>query len=121
MADSTTTITDVLIGLLETFKYPVFRQGSLADNTPYPATFITFWGYEDEHSAYDNETQIVENQFDVNVYSSDPDTAYSVLDQIRSMLKTNGWTILQRAYDVQSDENTHIGRGMEIAYLSTEN
>lgn len=121
MADTpVTTMTDELITLLSTFKYPVYRQGSIAGGQAYPDTFITFWGNADELAAYDNETQIVEYDFDVNVYSTDPDTAYSLLAEIRVMLKGAGYVITNREYDAQSDEITHVGRGMEIAYLKTE-
>ena len=48
---------DTLITLLSTLKYPVIRQGGLAKDQAYPATFITFWNNNDiEHSAYDNAT-----------------------------------------------------------------
>lgn len=121
MADTpVTTMTDELITLLSTFKYPVYRQGSIAGGQAYPDTFITFWGNEDEAAAYDNETQIVEYDFDVNVYSTDPDRAYSLLDEIRTALKGAGYVITNRGYDAQSDEITHVGRGMEVAYLKTE-
>lgn len=113
---------DNLIGLLETLKVPVIKQGSLAPNEPYPETFITFWGRnEDEHSAYDNETQLAEYDFDVNVYSTSPNTAYTMLESIRQLLKANGYIITTRGFDVQSDEPTHTGRGLDVAYLKTEN
>lgn len=113
---------DILIELLSTLKYPVIRQGSLAPDETYPDTFFTFWNNDEtEHSAYDNDTVNVDYDFDVNVYSTNPDTAYQLLSQARKLLKENGWIIATRGYDVASDEITHIGRGMEILYLKTEN
>lgn len=113
---------DILIELLSTLKYPVIRQGSLAPDETYPDTFFTFWNNDEtEHSAYDNDTMNVDYDFDVNVYSTNPDTAYQLLSQARKLLKENGWIIATRGYDVASDEITHIGRGMEILYLKTEN
>lgn len=113
---------DILIELLSTLKYPVIRQGSLAPDETYPNTFFTFWNNDEtEHSAYDNDTVNVDYDFDVNVYSTNPDTAYQLLSQARKLLKENGWIIATRGYDVASDEITHIGRGMEILYLKTEN
>ena len=77
-------IEDTLINLLGTFNVPVIRQGSLAPDQAYPDTFFTFWNNdESEHSAYDNETANVDYDFDVNVYSTNPDTAYSLLKQSR--------------------------------------
>ena len=114
-------IEDTLINLLGTFNVPVIRQGSLAPDQAYPDTFFTFWNNdESEHSAYDNETANVDYDFDVNVYSTNPDTAYSLLKQSRELLKRNGWIIATRGYDVSSDEITHVGRGMEVLYLNTE-
>lgn len=113
---------DILIELLSTLKYPVIRQGSLAPDETYPDTFFTFWNNDEtEHSAYDNDTVNVDYDFDVNVYSTNPDTAYQLLSQARKLLKENGWIIATRGYDVASDEITHIGRGMEILFLKTEN
>lgn len=113
---------DILIELLSTLKYPVIRQGSLAPDETYPNTFFTFWNNDEtEHSAYDNDTVNVDYDFDVNVYSTNPDTAYQLLSQARKLLKENGWIIATRGYDVASDEITHIGRGMEILFLKTEN
>lgn len=113
---------DTLIELLETFSMPVIRQGSLGPDETYPDTFFTFWNNdESEHSAYDNDTASVDYSFDVNVYSTDPDTAYSLLTQARKLLKQNNWIIATRAYDLLSDEITHVGRGMEVQYLKNEN
>ena len=113
-------MTDTLIALLETFGFPVMRQGSLPQDQAYPDTFFTFWGNDDDNSFYDNNTASVVYQFSVNVYSSDPDTTYSTLDAARSLLKQNGWTIITRGYDVASDEITHIGRGMVVAFLQPQ-
>lgn len=108
---------DALITLLSTFGYKVIRQGSLADGVPYPDTFFTFWNRSEEDvSFYSNESVAVAHTFDVNVYSTDPTTVYTLLDQARSLLKANGWIIATRGYDVRSDEITHIGRGFEVTY-----
>lgn len=111
---------DFLIQTLETLGFPVIRQGGIAENEAYPETFITFWNNDDsEHSAYDNETASAEVSFDVNIYSSSPNEAYSLQRQARDLLKTNGFIITSRAYDVASDEPTHTGRGFTVAYLQT--
>lgn len=110
---------DNLITLLESFEFPVIRQGSLAPDQKYPETFFTFWNNDEtEHSAYDNDTVSVDYNFDVNVYSTSPDLVYSLLEQARTLLKSAGWIIVTRAYDVSSDEITHVGRGMNVIYLN---
>lgn len=109
---------DTLISLLETLKYPVYRQGSIEENKPYDPTFITFWNRsEDGVSFYDNTDYLVSWLFDVNIYSSDPTLTYSVQRAARDLLKTNGWTITDRGYDAASDEVTHTGRGFSCLYL----
>ena len=113
---------DKLIELLNTFKYPVIRQGSLTENEPYPDTFFTFWNNDEyEETAYDNKTASVVYDFDVNVYSTDPEKAYSLLRDARTLLKNNGFTPMSRGYDVMSDEKTHVGRGMNVITLNYEN
>ena len=109
---------DTLISLLESLEYPVFRQGSLSEDEPYPETFFTFWNNDESgESFYDNEDYLVSYNYDVNVYSTDPSLTYSLLDEARALLKTSGWTITQRGYDVASDEVTHTGRGLTCLYL----
>lgn len=113
---------DELIELLESFGYPVIRQGSLAPDSSYPNTFFTFWNNDETgESFYDNETASVDYSYDINVYSNDPDLTYSLLSQARILLKQNRWIIATRGYDVPSDEITHTGRGMEVIYLNYEN
>ena len=113
---------DNLIELLETFEMPVIRQGSLVHDEDYPDTFFTFWNNDEyEHSAYDNETATVIYDFDVNVYSTNPAKAYELLNKARNLLIKNGWKTLQRGYDVASDVDTHVGRGMNVIILKNEN
>lgn len=109
---------DILVALLSTLGYPVIRQGSLSPDAAYPDTFLTFWNSdEDGNSFYDNECCSVVHSFDVNVYSNNPCLAYSVLRDARTLLRSNGWIIASRGYDVPSDESTHIGRGFEVQFL----
>lgn len=111
-----------LIELLESFEFPVFRQGSLGEDEPYPPTFFTFWCNDEiENSAYDNETQSVYYDFDVNVYSNEVEQSYDLLSQARKILKDNGFTIIRRGYDVGSDVISHTGRGMNVVYINIEN
>lgn len=112
---------DNLIELLEKFGFPVIRQGSLAPDAEYPDTFFTFWCLSEiEQTAYDNGTFSVVYDFYINVYSTNPEKVYDLLRQARILLKNNGWTCIDRGHDVQSDVITHIGRGMEMTFLNTE-
>lgn len=108
---------DQLISILESLKYPVYRQGSVSK---YDDSFFTFWNNDSpDHSHYDDSDYGTEWDFDVNFYSTDPELTYSVLSQARILLKQNGWIIPSKGYDVMSDEATHTGRGMRALYLET--
>lgn len=109
---------DKLIEILETFGYPVVRQGSLGPDEEYPDSFFTFWNNDSpDHAHYDNAEYGTEWDFDVNFYSIDPEKTYQVLADARIKLKQNKWIIPGKGYDVASDEVTHTGRGMRVFYL----
>ena len=112
---------DTLLEILGAFEVPVIRQGSLAPEAPYPETFFIFWyRSEEEQTAYDNEdVAFVVHEFDVNVYSTNPATVYSLLKNARDALKKAGWETLDRGHDIASDEITHTGRGLTCVYLET--
>lgn len=79
---------DQLIQLLETFKYPVIRQGSLSEEEAYPDSFFTFWNNDSpDHAHYDNTEYGTTWDFDVNFYSTDPAKTYSILSVARKSLK----------------------------------
>lgn len=109
---------DKLIELLESFGYPVYRQGSMTQETSYPDSFFTFWQTDSpDHAYYNNIDYGTEWDFNIFFYSNDPATTYSVLSEARTLLKQNGWIVPSRGYDVMSDEPTHTGRGLMIMYL----
>lgn len=114
-----TSVEGALISFLESFTFPVFRQGSVTES--YPDNFFTFWeSEEDGNSYYDNLTVDVYYQFSVYFYSTNPANTYSYIEQARSLLKQNGWTIKTRGYDVASGEQSHTGRGFDVIYLNHE-
>lgn len=109
---------DKLIEILQTFGYPVRRQGSLGENEEYPDNFFTFWNADSYDTAqYDGKTCGVGWDFDVNFYSNDPANAYRVLEAAREELKKQGFILSGKGYDVPSGVITHVGRGMEVEYL----
>lgn len=110
-----------LIAILEEFKYPVFLQGSLTKDEPYPPTFFTFWNNSSTDQAYyDNDPIESVWAFTVNLYSSDPSIVNTTLIDVRSLLKSNGWIVSGRGYDVPSDEPTHTGRAIDVLYIKRE-
>ena len=109
---------DALITILETTKYPVYRQGSMESEATYPETFITFWNDgSPDHAHYNNTDYGTDWSFAIYVYSTDPAKAYSVLNDIRAALKAAGWIVPSKGYDVASDEATHTARGLDVLFL----
>lgn len=109
---------DKLIEILSTFGYPIYRQGSFADNDEYPNNFFTFWNNDSpDHAHYDNSEYGIVWDFDVNFYSIDPALTYSVLADARIKLKQEKWIIPGKGYDVATDEPTHTGRGIRAYFL----
>lgn len=104
---------DLLISLLEQLGYPVIRQGTLADDEPYPSTFITFRVQDTADGVhYDNKPSCYWWTFDVSVYSNDPTLLENTAMNIKSLLQKNGFQQNGKGYDAVSDENSHTGWGM---------
>lgn len=112
---------DELLKILESFDYPVYRQGSMSNEERYPETFITFWNNQSpDHAHYDDTNYGTAWDYNVYVYSSNPEKIYELMLDIRSALKNNKWIVPTKGQDINSDEATHTGRMIEIYYLETE-
>lgn len=112
---------DNLIELLESLDFPVYRQGSFQEGDKYPDSFFTFWNNETpNHSFYDNKKFGYDWNFNIYIYSNDPEITYSGLNSAISLLEENGWIINGKGFDAISDEPTHTGRGVQIFFLETK-
>ena len=111
---------DELLTILESFKYPVFRQGSMDDDAPYPETFVTYRRIgSPDHAYYDNGVFGTNWDYSVYIYSSVVNNCYSLTESIRTALKNASWIVPSKGYDIQSDEDTHIGLGLDCYFLQT--
>lgn len=109
---------DLLIETLETFGYPIIRQGTLGPDDEYPEHFFTFWNNDSyDGSHYDDEDVSTICDYDVNFYSVEPDLVYTKLREAKKLLKGKRFIISGDGYDVASDEDTHTGRGMNVLYM----
>lgn len=109
---------NLLIKTLEQFGYPVIQQGSLNEDEQYPETFFTFWNNStDENSHYDNKPNNYAWDFDLNVYSNNPETVNSLLLEAKEKLIEAGFIVNGKGYDVASDEPTHTGRGINVKII----
>ena len=110
-----------LITLLSTFGYPVRLQGSLTENETYPASFFTFWNDDTtDGSHYDNNAINYIWDFTIYFYSTNPTLVNTVLLQAKALLKSNGWIVGGKGYDVPTDETTHTGRALEVFYIERD-
>lgn len=107
-----------IISLLESFVLPVYLQGSLAEDAPYPEAFFTFWNNSSlDNLHYDNVPVSYVWNFDVNFYSSDPLLVNTKTQEAIDLLRQNGWIISGKGFDIPSGEITHTGRGFNALYL----
>lgn len=108
----------LLIETLEATSYPVYLQGTMAEDEAYPDSFITFFVIDSNDAAhYDNESTGTAWEYQVIFYSSDPRLVEAVPKDIRSRLKAAGFIPRGRGRDIPSDEPTHTGWAMEYYYL----
>ena len=109
---------DLLIRLIESLGYPIFRQGSLGADETYPESFFTFWNNLSEgNEFYNNKEHSTIWYFDLNFYSSDPKIINTKLMEAKKILKENNFIVTGKGHDVVSDEPTHTGRGIDIRII----
>lgn len=114
-------MTEQLIEILQTFGYPVRRQGSLAPDETYPSSFFTFWnGSTNDWHHYDNTENGTVWAYTVYFYSTDPALTHTVLTDAKRRLRNGGWIVDGVGFDVPSDEDSHTGRAIDIIFINTE-
>lgn len=108
-----------LIDVLEQFcPGNVFLQGTLLEDEEYPDTFITFWINDVEHNSYfDDEEFSIDWDFNVIIYSSDPEIIREMPKTIAKALKESGFIPQGLGNDIPSDRPSHIGWAMDFTYL----
>lgn len=104
--------------MLESFKYPVFLQGTINPGDTLPDSFFTFWNYNTPESTfYDNDANTAIWGFYVYFYSTDPQTKETTIEAARNMLKAAGWIPQGKSRDVVSDVPTHTGRMFAVKVI----
>lgn len=111
-------VKQLLIDTISSFNYPVKQQGSMSDSDEYPDSFFTFFNNStDDDNFFDDQETITIWDFDLNIYSNDPEVVNSVLLEAKPLLKAAGFIVNGSGHDVLSDEETHTGRGINILYI----
>ena len=109
-----------LIDLLATLSYPVYLQGSLAGK-PYPESFFTYWnGDTEDRSHYDNKAIDYVWTFSIFFYSTSATLVNTVTKSAIDLLKSNGWIVDGKGYDVPTDVITHTGRAFDALFIELE-
>ena len=113
-------VRDLVCNALSRFGWPVFQQGSLADDDPYPESFFTFWVNDSSGVYYSNKPAQTVYDMTVNFYTSNPAYIAPTMSAARDALRGAGFSVTGMGYDVASDEPTHAGRGMAVSYIDSE-
>lgn len=107
----------ILLNVLNTFGYPVFLQGSLGENDPFPPAFFTFHINDSADISFDNTDEYCTYQMQVIFYANDPMTVESIAEQSWTALKAAGFIPNGRGVDIPSEEPTHTGWVCEYSYI----
>lgn len=95
-------------------------QGTLAEEKPYPANFVTIWtDYTADNSHFDNNVTSVEWHFTVIFYTNNAEEITTKPIDIISTLRAAGFIPQGKGQDIPSDEQTHTGWAME--FIGVEN
>lgn len=111
----------ILLNVLNTFGYPVFLHGSLAENEPFPPAFFTFQTISSSDISFDDSDTRTIYGFQVFFYAEDPETVESIAAQSRTALKQAGFIANGKGVDIPSGEPTHTGWVTEYFYIKEEN
>nr|DAY80213.1 MAG TPA: Protein of unknown function (DUF806) [Caudoviricetes sp.] len=106
-----------LVEIMEQTGYPVYLQGSLLKEEPYPESFFTYWNdTSDGDSFYDDDERSIVWEFSVNFYSTNPLLIQTQLDAVKDLLKKEGFVVSGKGHSLASDKKTHTGRGIDVSY-----
>lgn len=109
---------DFLYSLLEVYGYPVILQGTMAEDEPYPESFITFQtlGSSDQ-DFFDGNPFGTQWRFYVVFYSSNPELITTMAKRIYTDLRSAGFVPQGKGHDILSDEPGWTGWVNEYYFL----
>lgn len=114
-------IKEILLNALEKLNYSVFQQGTLAPDSEYPDSFITFEILDSEETEnFDNTPVAIMWQISIIFYSTDPLLVQSEAMNIYKILKAAGFIPQGKGADILSDEPTHTGWINEYLFYEKE-
>jgi hypothetical protein len=107
-----------LISILETFcPNNVFLQGTINPNVKYPDTFCTFFIQDSDCDAfYDDNPHCVNWSGAVMIYSTNPETIVSILSNVITSMRKNGFIPQGCGNDIPTYVETHTGWAIDFIY-----
>lgn len=104
--------------IFEELGLPYFRQGSLAEDAPYPSpSFYTFWNLDERFvSNYDNRPHMKIYAWAIYSYTNDPSQIYTLLEAFVLKAIEKGFIIGERN-DADSDLPDYYGRYLIVTYI----
>lgn len=111
---------ELLIQTLAALKIPIFLHGTLGEDEPFPPAFITFiTTASDDAFEFDDTPTHTSWEYQVIIYSDDPQKLEQYAAQSRTALKGAGFIPQGKGVDIQSEEPTHTGWVANYKYIST--
>lgn len=115
------TVFDRIYDTLISLGLPVFLQGSLGENEPYPEKFITYWISDSEdESHYDDRVHTVIWYATIIFYSRDMLEIADFSKQIRNLLEEAGFIPQGKGNLIPSDEPGWVGYGVDFVYVEVQ-
>lgn len=104
-----------LFKIFEELGFPFWLMHQMPDDVAYPNSFFTYLTTDAPYTEYfDNIPLFVSWTFMVGIYTDNPAIMDETIKELVKKLRAAGWTIEGPGEDVQSDEQTHIGRRLTI-------
>ena len=108
---------DVLLQTLEKTGFPVYLQGTIAQEKEYDESFITYQITDSPLQDFlDDDATGTQWEINVIFYTSRADLLYSAPADIFAQLKAAGFIPQGKGFNIPSDEPTCNGYGNDFLY-----
>lgn len=110
-----------VLPLLERLNLPVFIQGDMPEDMPYPDLFITYtWFTSTDIWKFDNRATATEYTCQITVYGKSPNAIDEAVETLTKILLDNGYSKSGGGRLIPSDEKTHLGWTNDYYYIVKE-
>lgn len=104
--------------VLKSLGLPVYMQGAMPQEEPYPDLFITFIFFQSENIwNFDNAAIATRFTCQVTVYGMSPSAIDETVTALIETLEKSGYTIDEGGRMIPSDEPTHTGWTFDVNYI----